>query len=317
MKKFFALLLFFIGISNLWAQLPTPTPQPGLILKSDYLNDLTLTPPLKVFIFRDFRDTSKYDYEIVDDKSKAETIFGSSLTGSLWETALGGNVQKDDIYFEEFKIFKKINPSSCLVKLPIPNSQKWRYESGNRDPLMGLFSDDHSQIFYLTSNNDSTLFEEFNEGEQVNVVVKTDGFFTDGEGGNSKNYIKLDVVPPDEPNVWILSTPTPSIEKYDFFDLSTQGTNLIGKKAEGMVKILQKVNDTDYLISFEPGEGYQRTFYLTNAGKLNAVDNQNVLVGVKVVGTKSYTSVLGDEKTVMEVELIGFSIDGKTIIKAK
>ncbi len=336
MKSLIWILLLLIG-SNVSAQLPTPTPEPFLILESTNLNDPQLEPPFQMYCFgcnyglsggegmvlssNQKRSYLKYfgankilNLEMVDKNQSVKTIYNVYGFGTLW--GKGNNPEKGSAFFEEFKLFKKVDKNSYLVKLPIPENEKWKYSQPGQIDLGGIFGDDKSNIYCLTSESGSSIFRDLKEGEMVNAVVMVNGFFEYQDGDKSKDFIKLNVVSPNETNVWYPPpTPNPSDKRYDFLDLCTQGTNLVGKKVVGMVKILQKVNDSEYLISFEPGDGFQRTFYLTNAAKFDAVDNQNVYVGVRVIGTKSYTSVLGDTKTVMTVELRAFSLDGKTVTK--
>ncbi len=322
MKKIILFLLVFSGISTAWGQMPTATPSPNLIFKTRNLNFSNAAPPLNLYIYRHQYppdaaeiNTALRDIVIQDKNGKSAVAYGTRTPGDLFD--VGDNANKDDIYFEEFKFYKKIDPNLWLVKLPVPEKDKWMYQGGNRDALAGLFAKDYSKIFCLENTSSKINLDDIKNDETLNTVVRVNGFYPYAENDKSTNYIKLDVVSSDEKDVWNpLPTPTVNPDKaYDFMDLSMSGTALIGKDVAGQVTVIQKVNDSDYLVSFEPGEGMSRIFYLTNAVKASFVDDQTILISAKVLGTRSYVTTLNAEKTVIELKLIKFSTDGQKIIK--
>ncbi len=104
-------------------------------------------------------------------------------------------------------------------------------------------------------------------------------------------------------------------EQYRFYTLGQRGTAEDGNVVIGNIKIVQRVNSSCFLISYEPQEGYIDFYYLTHASKMNVVDDQRVLIRAQVDGTKTYTTTLGVEKTVVALRLLKCTIDGTTGIK--
>jgi hypothetical protein len=104
-------------------------------------------------------------------------------------------------------------------------------------------------------------------------------------------------------------------EQFRFYTLGQRGTAENGNVVIGNIKIVQRVNSSCFLISYEPQEGYINFYYLTHASKLNAVDDQRVLIRAQVDGTETYTTTLGVQKTVVALRLLKCSINGTTGIK--
>jgi hypothetical protein len=303
MKNLIWALLLLAGISNAWGQLPTPTPKPILILKSINLNDPTLIPPLKLFILGTIgvgEYGGNFDLEILDDRSNAKTIYGASLIDRLWIGAFGSEQipQNGYIFFEEFKVFKKIDSNSCLVKIPNPHFTTTGIGENN-NAFMNIYGH-NSKIYYLTSSDGSIRFDDLKEGESVNAVVKVDGYFTREENGGSENFIKLNVVSSQEPNVWalmptpnadgqnsvaLLSASTPKVvtssqngngyhftdssgNDFDYYpDLSLflEANGMVGKFCGGSFTIIKKVNKNGWLVEATADDGVgsaSKTFYL-------------------------------------------------------
>jgi hypothetical protein len=283
MKIIVFILLLLAGISNVWGQLPTPTPKPILILRSINLNDPTLTPPLKLFVLGPIgvgEYGGNFDFEILDDHSKMKTIYGASLIDRLWIGDFGSeqSLKKGYIFFEEFKVFKKIDSTSCLVKIQNPHFTTTGIGENN-SAFMNIYGH-HSKIYYLTSSDGSTKFDDLKEDESVNAIVKMDGYFTQVENGESKNFIKLNVVSSEEPNVLALApTPTPlTPDWYPIDDLliaensdiqansgiHIQIDKLIGKLINGSFQIIASAKGSGFIVETAVSEfgGNNRTYYL-------------------------------------------------------
>jgi|GEM_PF-3025449 len=300
MKKFFALLLFFVCISNLWAQLPTPTPnetKPNLVLKSSNLNFQKLVPPLKVYYFDcesgkqysgnpDFEEYSDSHFanrllnvSVSDSASKNISIFKVHQVGNLWEATYGNRseqVEAGTLFFEELKVEKIIDAKSVLVKCPMPDYlPNWEY--GGKT----IFND-HAQFYDLYLGNDTVSDLSLKNGDNFNAVLRLNGFFPLQKDGKTTNYLKLDLVSPGETNVWsytLVATPTVQesneqhfkdssgndIEYYPIISLFLEANGIAGKYCGGSFTIIKKINKSGWLVEATADDGVgsaTKTFYL-------------------------------------------------------
>lgn len=98
--------------------------------------------------------------------------------------------------------------------------------------------------------------------------------------------------------------PSKTKEVYNFYDLNAKGLSLVDKKVWGVVEIVQKVNQSDYLVEIPLSNGATAVYYLSGAKSLEAVDGQRVEISAVVTGEKTYQTAMGTSKTVIALKLL-------------